>query len=65
MRKIKFHSDQNKMSMQKKENSMPWYNNEYKEAKKLMRKARQQFMSSTLRHISYANFRVWYRALGI
>ena len=44
MTKIKFHSDQNKMSMQKKENSVPWYNNEYKEAKKLMRKARRQFI---------------------
>ena len=43
MRKVKFHSDQNKMSMQKKENSMAWYNNEYEEAKKLMRKARGQF----------------------
>ena len=30
--------------MQKKENSMPWYNNECKEAKKLMRKARKQFI---------------------
>ena len=39
MRTVKFVSDQSKMSMQKKENSVPWYSNEYKEAKKLMRKA--------------------------
>ena len=32
------------MSMQKKENSAPWYNNEYKEAKKLMKKAKEQFI---------------------
>ena len=32
MRKVKFHSDKNKMSMQKKENSMPRYNNEYEGA---------------------------------
>ena len=30
--------------MQRKENSMPWYNNECKEAKTLMRKARKQFI---------------------
>ena len=30
--------------MQKKEKSMPLYNNEYKKAKKLMRKERGQFI---------------------
>ena len=44
MRKVKFRSYQNEMSMQEKENSMPWYNKEYKEAKKLMRKTRGQFI---------------------
>ena len=37
MRKVKFYIDQNKPCLQKKENSMPWYNNECKEAKKLRR----------------------------
>ena len=40
IRQVKFHSDQNKMSMKKKENSMPWYNNEYKEAKKVNEKSK-------------------------
>ena len=44
MRKVKFHSDQDKMSMQKKENSMLWYNNEFREAKMLMRKVMGQFI---------------------
>ena len=47
MKKVKFHSDQNKTSLQEKEkeNSMPWYNNKYKEAKKVNeRKARKQFI---------------------
>ena len=43
MRTVKFNSDQNKPSFQEKENSMPKYNNEYKEAKKLMKKARKPF----------------------
>ena len=30
--------------MQEKENPMPWYDNESTEAKKLMRKARGQFI---------------------
>ena len=38
MGKVKFHGDQHKPSLQKKENSMQWYNKECKEAKKLMRK---------------------------
>ena len=51
MRKVKFHSDQNKMSIQKKETSMLWYNNKYKEARKLMRKARGQFIyANSLTH---------------
>ena len=47
MKKVKFHSDQNKTSLQEKEkeNSMPWYNNKYKEARKVNeRKARKQFI---------------------
>ena len=45
MKKVKFHSDQNKTSLQEKENSVPWYNNKYKEAKKVTeRKARKQFI---------------------
>ena len=45
MKKVKFHSDQNKTSLQEKEHSMPWYNNKYKEAKKVNeRKARKQFI---------------------
>ena len=44
MRKVRFHSDQNKPSLQIKINSMLWYNNECKEAKKLTRKARKQFI---------------------
>ena len=45
MKKVKCHSDQNKMSLQEKENSVPWYNNKYKEAKKINeRKARKQFI---------------------
>ena len=46
MKKVKFHSDQNKTSLQgkEKENSVPWYN-KYKEAKKVNgRKARKQFI---------------------
>ena len=47
MKKVKFHSDQNITSLQEKEkeNSMPLYNNKYKEAKKVNeRKARKQFI---------------------
>ena len=47
MKKVKFHSDQNKTSLQEKEkeNSVPWYNNKYKEAQKVNeRKARKQFI---------------------
>ena len=47
MKKVTFHSDQNKTSLQEKEkeNSVPWYNNKYKEAKKVNeRKARKQFI---------------------
>ena len=45
MKKVKFHSGQNKTSLQEKENSMPWYNNKYVEAKKVNeRKARKQFI---------------------
>ena len=45
MKKVKFHSDQNKTSVQEKENSMPWYSNKYIEAKKVNeRKARKQFI---------------------
>ena len=40
MRKIKFYSDKNKPSLQKKENSVSWYNNGCKEAKML----RKQFI---------------------
>ena len=47
MRKVKFHYDQNEPSLQKIEYSMPWYNNERKETKRLMRKARNNlFMHS-------------------
>ena len=42
MRKVKFYSDKNKPSLQKKENSMPWYNNLCKEAKKF--KGKNLFM---------------------
>ena len=35
MRKVNFYSDQNRPSLQKKENSMQLYNNGYKEARKL------------------------------
>ena len=38
--KLNFYSDQNRPSLQKKENSMQLYNNECKEARKL----RKQFM---------------------
>ena len=43
MKKVKFHSDQNKTSLQEKEkeNSMPWYNNKYKEAKKVNEKSKE------------------------
>ena len=47
MKKVKFHSDQNKTSLQEKEkeNSIPWYNNKYQEAKKVNeRKARKQLI---------------------
>ena len=47
MKKAKFHNDQNKTSLQEKEkeNLMPWYNNKYKEAKKVNeRKAKKQFI---------------------
>ena len=47
MKKVKFHSDQNKTSLQEKEkeNSVPLYNSKYKEAKKVNeRKARKQFI---------------------
>ena len=47
MEKVKFHSDQNKMSLHEKgkENSMPWYNNKHKEAKQVNeRKPRKQFI---------------------
>ena len=45
MKKVKFRSDQNKTSLQEKEDSVPWYNNKYKEAKKVNeRKARKQFI---------------------
>ena len=44
MKRVKFQSDQNKTSLQEKENSMPWYN-KYKEAKKVNeRKAWKQFI---------------------
>ena len=45
MKKVKFHSDQNRTSLQEKGKSVPWYNNKYKEAKKFNeRKARKQFI---------------------
>ena len=47
MKKVKFHSDQNKTSLQEKEkeNSVPWHNNKYEEAKKgNERKARKKFI---------------------
>ena len=47
MKKVEFLGDQNKTSLQEKEkeNLMPWYNNRYKEAKKVNeRKARKQFI---------------------
>ena len=48
MRKVKFHSDQNKMSMQKKENSTPGYNYEYEEAKKLMKQQGTLYLCTQL-----------------
>ena len=63
MRKAKVHNDQNKMSMQKKGNSMPWYNYDYKEAKKLMKKARGEFIYA-LNSLTHSNseygIELWY-----
>ena len=51
--------------MEKKENSMPWHNNEYKEAKKLMRKARgaiylcTQLFGTSVTSISEYGIELW------
>ena len=59
MKKVKFHSDQNKTSVQgkEKENSVPWYYNKYKEAKKLMREKQGKIYlcTQTLWDISNTN----------
>ena len=41
-KKVKFHVDQKKTSLQEKENSMPWYNKKYIKVNE--RKARKQFI---------------------
>ena len=41
MRKVRFHSDQNKLSLKKQEHSMPRFDNKRKEAKKLMKKSNE------------------------
>ena len=57
MKKVKFHSDQNKTSLQEKEkeNSMPWYNNKYKAKKVNERKASKQFIYTLFDTLVTAN----------